>query len=242
MFVPDWRLKLGDCDSIRGVSPGKMKKVKSLDLRQQYIRVLEIALILSISLMIIAFRFFPHIELDNRIVVTDQEIIEFEDIDQTRQEDRPPPPPRPPIMIETPFTEIIDHIDFFTSEINFYEDVPPPPPPKVVEEDEFGDYFVAVEHMPEIKGGLAALTRHLQYPELARRAGVEGIVYILAFVDSDGIVRRTEIVRGIGAGCDEAAAEALTKVEFVPGMQRGQPVNVRVMVPVRFSLQRTPGR
>ena len=241
MFVPNWRLRLNETDSLTGISTERMQKGPDADLRVQYSRVLHIAIIISLSLMIIAFRFFPDIDPEGRIMVEEQEIIDIEEIEQTRQEERPPPP-RPPIMVETPSSDILDDIDFFSSEIDFYEDVPPPPPPKDDDSDGLDSYFVAVEQMPEIVGGMQALARHLTYPELARRAGVEGVVYVLAFVDEQGNVQHTEVARGIGAGCDEAAAEAVQKVQFHPGKQRGQPVRVRVMVPVRFSLRTSAAR
>lgn len=239
MFVTDRRLRLGDCDSLRGVTSRNLNKDPKSDLRGQYTRIMEIAFIAAISLSIVAFRFFPDIKLGAKIPVTEQEIIEFEDIDHTRQEEKPPPPPRPPIAIEAPSDEVLDDLDFFSSELDLLEDVPPPAPPPAEDDDEFGSYFVAVETMPEIIGGIQSLARNLVYPELARRAGVEGTVYILAYVDEEGMVRHTEIARGIGAGCDEAAAEAVSNARFKPGLQRGQPVKVRVMVPVRFSLRQS---
>ncbi len=242
MFVPNWRMRLNDTDSLTGISPDKMRKHPKADIRMQYSKIMHVALIVSLSVMIIAFRFFPDFEPDGRLVVEDQEIIDIEEVEQTRQEERPPPPPRPPIMIETPSNDVIDDIDFFSSELDFYEDVPPPPPPKEDDGDGLDSYFVAVEEMPEIIGGMQELARHLTYPELARRAGVEGVVYVLAYVDEEGNVQHTEIARGIGAGCDEAAAEAVGKVQFKPGKQRGQPVRVRVMVPVRFSLRASAAR
>ncbi len=236
MFVQDRRLRLNDAESLTGISTERMAKKPEVDIRAQYTKAIHIGLIISISLMIIAFRFFPNFDVGDRILVQDQEIIDIEEVEQTRQEDRPPPPPRPPIMIESPHSDLLDDIDFFSSELDFYEDVPPPAPP-ASDDDEFEGYFVAVEEMPELIGGMQAIARNLVYPELARRAGVEGVVYILAFVDERGEVQHTEIARGIGAGCDEAAAEAVGKARFTPGKQRGQAVKVRVMVPVRFSLR-----
>ncbi len=47
---------------------------------------------------------------------------------------------------------------------------------------------------------------------------------------------RTKILKGIGGGCDEAAAKAVEKTKFTPGRQRGKPVNVQVSIPVIFKL------
>jgi len=98
------------------------------------------------------------------------------------------------------------------------------------------DFFVAVEKMPSPIGGMKAIQRNITYPEIAKRAGIEGRVYVKAYIDSTGTVAKTEIIRGIGAGCDEMAMEAVRKVKFTPGMQRGKRVNVQVTVPILFKL------
>ena len=52
-----------------------------------------------------------------------------------------------------------------------------------------------------------------------------------------GNVYNVEILRGIGGGCDEAAAEAVLNTKFYPGEQRGKPVKVMVSVPISFKLR-----
>ncbi|MCK7525607.1 MAG: energy transducer TonB [Ignavibacteriales bacterium] len=69
---------------------------------------------------------------------------------------------------------------------------------------------------------------------MAKRAGVEGKVYVLAFVDEAGNVTRAKIIKGIGAGCDEAALDAVRQTKFKPGKQRGTPVKVQVSIPIVF--------
>jgi len=98
-------------------------------------------------------------------------------------------------------------------------------------------FFVAVEQMPTVIGGIKSIQEHIKYPEIAKRAGIEGRVFVKAFIDSTGTVVKTEIIRGIGAGCDEAAMTAVEKVKFKPGMQKGKPVNVQITVPILFKLQ-----
>lgn len=97
-------------------------------------------------------------------------------------------------------------------------------------------FFVAVEKMPEPIGGIASIQKNIIYPEIAKRAGIQGRVFVKAFIDSIGTVAKTEIIRGIGAGCDEVAEEAVKKVKFTPGKQRGKPVNVQITVPILFKL------
>ena len=212
-----------------------VRKNIKVDLRYHYRKYFEVALIIAIALMIVAFKFFPHLEKPDRILNAEQEKIDVEEIDITRQENRPPPPPRPPIPIEAPSDEALDDVEIANTELDVQADVAPPPP-KDLGDDEEASYFVAVEDLPEPIGGISAIQRLVVYPEIAKRAGVEGTVYVEAFVNEEGKVTRTRIVKGIGAGCDEAAQDAVMKTTFKPGKQRGKPVRVRMSIPIRFRL------
>jgi protein TonB len=210
-----------------------IRKNPEVDLRLKYRKTFEAALIIALALMIVAFKFFPDVSPPDKILKVEQEIVDVEDIEITKQENRPPPPPRPPIPIEAPSDENVEDVEIMSTELQPAEEAPPPPP----EEDE-EVYFVAVEELPEPVGGLAALQSAVVYPEIAKRAGVEGTVYVEAFVDEGGNVTKTTVVKGIGAGCDEAAQAAVMKTKFKPGKQRGKPVKVRMSIPIRFRLQK----
>jgi protein TonB len=213
-----------------------IRKNPEVDLRYKYKRTFEVALIISLAILIVAFKFFPNIEPPKKILTASQEVVDVEDIDITKQENRPPPPPRPPIPIEAPSDQALEDIDIQSTEIVTTKDAPPPPPKQ--EESEEETYFVAVEELPEPIGGIAAIQAAVVYPEIAKRAGVEGTVFVEAFVDENGNVTRTQVVKGIGAGCDEAAMAAVQKTKFKPGKQRGKPVRVRMSIPIRFRLQK----
>lgn len=216
-----------------------LKRTKAADLMAKYKRVFEISLILSLFLMIVAFKFFPDLSGSGVKMEGPQELFQVEDIQQTKQENRPPPPPKPPIPIEAPSDEVLEDIEIGETEIDVTAEIQAPPPPKedkkIVEEEP--QYFVAVEEMPEPIGGIMAIQQKIIYPEIAKRAGVEGKVYVLAFVDETGTVRDAKIIKGIGAGCDEAALDAVVKTKFKPGKQRGKAVRVQVSIPVVFKLQ-----
>ena len=66
------------------------------DLRAKYGRTFEISLIIALALMIVAFKFFPDIKKSDLQLEGTQELFTVEDIQQTKQENRPPPPPKPP--------------------------------------------------------------------------------------------------------------------------------------------------
>lgn len=214
-----------------------IEKIGKADIRSKARRWFEISLIISLLVNTAAFQFFPSLEKEKVVIKASEEIVNVTDVDNTRQENRPPPPPRPPIPIEAPNADVMDDIDI-TSEVdpNQIMEAPKAPPSKKEEAHEEEVYFEVVEDPPEIVGGLEAVKKNLVYPDLAVRAGVEGTVIVLAYVNKDGVVTQTSVVRGIGGGCDEAAMEAVKKVRFKPGMQRGKPVNVKVSVPVRFRL------
>ena len=188
--------------------------------------------------MIVAFKFFPNLQEKEVVLEGPQELFTVEDIQQTKQENRPPPPPKPPIPIEAPSEDVLEDIEIEDTEIDLNANMEaPPPPPKEEKVEEEPTYFVAVEEMPEPIGGIKGIQDKIIYPEIAKRAGVEGKVYVLAFVDESGKVTKAQVIKGIGAGCDEAALDAVLKTKFKPGKQRGKPVKVQVSIPIIFKLQ-----
>ena len=207
------------------------------DLRATYKRVLEISIIISLSILIFAFKYFPHLEDKGMAIEGPQELFTVEDIQQTKQENRPPPPPKPPIPIEAPSDDVLEDIEIEDTEIDFEAEIEAPPPPPKEDIEEEPTYFVAVEEMPAPIGGIKSIQEKIVYPEIAKRAGVEGKVYILAFVNEQGEVTKAQVIKGIGAGCDEAALNAVLKTRFTPGKQRGKPVKVQVSIPIIFKLK-----
>ncbi len=215
----------------------KLKKPHA-DLMLHYRKVFEISIIISLVLLIVAFKFFPHIKPTKEVLQAPQELIKMQDVQQTRQENRPPPPPRPPIPIEAPSADALQDVNIASTELDVNANVAPPPPPK--EEKNANaepQYFVAVEDMPEPIGGIQAIQDKIVYPEIAKRAGIEGRVFVKAFVNKEGTVTKVEIMKGLGAGCDEAAEKAVRETKFKPGKQRGKPVNVQVVIPIVFKLE-----
>jgi len=209
------------------------------DLRSKYGRYFEISLIIALAVLIVAFKFFPELKAGEVVLEGPQELFTVEEIQQTKQENRPPPPPKPPIPIEAPTDDVLEDIEIGDTEIDLTEqmEAPPPPPKEEKKVEEEPTYFVAVEEMPEPIGGIKGIQEKIVYPEIAKRAGVEGKVYVLAFVDQTGMVTKAQVIKGIGAGCDEAALDAVLKTRFKPGKQRGKPVNVQVSIPIIFKLQ-----
>ena len=76
-----------------------------------------------------------------------------------------------------------------------------------------------------------------EYPELARKAGIEGTVIVKILIDKEGMVRDAIVVRGVGAGLDQAAVEAIRQTRYTPAIQNNQPIAVWVAQPVYFRLR-----
>lgn len=115
-------------------------------------------------------------------------------------------------------------------------DVPPPPPPPQVRED--SPIFIPHDKNPEPIGGYAAIQRNLRYPEVARKAGIEGRLMVWAKINEHGEVIQTRILTSLGPnGCDEAAMQAISSVKWKPAMRGDQPITVWIAVPVDFRLK-----
>jgi TonB family protein len=76
-----------------------------------------------------------------------------------------------------------------------------------------------------------------QYTDVARSARVSGTVLLEAIVTKEGGVRILRVVRPLGYGLEENAAEALSRWSFEPATRMGQPVAVQLSIEVNFQLQ-----
>ena len=74
------------------------------------------------------------------------------------------------------------------------------------------------------------------YPEMARKAHVEGIVIIEATVDERGRVREATVLRGVPM-LDDAALEAVRQWVYTPTLLDGVPRPVIMTITVRFQLK-----
>jgi len=78
---------------------------------------------------------------------------------------------------------------------------------------------------------------NLKYPEEALKNKVQGQVVAEFIVDRTGKVTEPVIKQGIGSGCDEETLRLLKAMPaWSPGMQDGQPVSVRMKLPVVFQM------
>ncbi len=98
-------------------------------------------------------------------------------------------------------------------------------------------YLAFAEVMPEPTDGYPSMFKKIVYPDIAKNAGVEGKVYLLAYVNENGGVDDVKIVKSLGAGCDEAAIKAIKATKFNPGKNANAPIKVKLSIPVTFKLK-----
>jgi protein TonB len=81
------------------------------------------------------------------------------------------------------------------------------------------------------------------YPLVARRLGIEGVVFLDVMVASNGRAARVLVARSSGhEALDESAFHTVRdRWRFVPAQRDGRPVETRVTVPIRFRLTDHPG-
>jgi len=75
-----------------------------------------------------------------------------------------------------------------------------------------------------------------EYSELARVAKYQGTVLLYVEIGTDGLAHNIQVIRGLGLGLDEKAAEAISQWRFKPGMKDGQQVTVAATIEVNFRL------
>lgn len=215
-----------------------LKKSIKANLRNKYPILTQLGMVLTLLFLIAAFK-FDVFAVEPEVLVEEELLtVEMEEIEQTKQIEKPPPPPRPPVPIEVPNEDDLDDEELdIDAEIDFDEPVDLPPPPPDEPEEEEPEIFLVVEQNPELIGGNAAIAKAVKYPEIAKKAGVEGRVYLQFVVDEKGNVVDPIVMKGIGAGCDEEALRVVRTLKFKPGKQRGQAVKVRFSLPINFRLK-----
>jgi protein TonB len=101
-----------------------------------------------------------------------------------------------------------------------------------------GTALKKIDVMPQPVDGLEDISSRLKYPKVAVEKGIEGKVYVLAYVNEFGDVEKTQVIKGIGGGCDEEALRVVKETKFIPGMHNGKNVKVRISVPIIFQLNK----
>ena len=208
------------------------------DLRGKYRKHFEISLILSLSLMIAAFKLAPKNGIIDENYNPPQELITIENIINTVQKPKPPEIPVRPKIIVAQTDDVIEDLLLDDISIDFDAVLGQPPalpdPPRIVDDEPFIDW---AEEMPEPIGGIRAIQEKVYYTEIAKLAAIEGKVIVEAMIDKKGNVTEVHLIKDIGGGLGEVAMNAVRNTRFSPGKQRWIPVKVKIMIPIKFVLR-----
>jgi protein TonB len=150
-------------------------------------------------------------------------------IPPTKQPDKLPKPERPRIPVATEEDEMLNavDIDFIDMQENWFIDDPGQPTDTTIEEYE----FFAISDKPVLVKKVNPV-----YPELARKAQVEGIVVVKVLISTKGNIEDVKIMKSIPM-LDNAALEAARMFKFTPGKQRDRLVKVWMQIPFKFQIR-----
>lgn len=98
------------------------------------------------------------------------------------------------------------------------------------EDPEF-DKFVAYEKGPEM-----VVSAKPDYPEIAKRAGITGKVFVKVLIDKEGKPKRAVVVKTDSELFNQAAIDAAMKSAFTPAIQNQHPIAVWIVLPYKFQL------
>ena len=228
----------------------ELKKSKSADLEKRKGMFIEIGLVITLAIVLVAFEWTKGEGRGNDDSVVADIQMEDEMMQITRREE-PKPEPKP----ETPkVAEVLDIVDDdveieddFDFDMEATEDTEYDFTSMMGDDDEEIDeeeVFYIVEDMPTFNGGKPAtefrkyIAQNLQYPEIAAENGVSGRVIVQFAVDKTGKVVDARIVRSVDSALDkEAVRVVMSSPKWTPGKQRGKAVKVLFTFPINFVLQ-----
>ncbi len=88
----------------------------------------------------------------------------------------------------------------------------------------------------EVRAPVLATKREPEYSADALSAKLTGTVLLKVVIGADGQAHDLKLIKGLGFGLDEKAAEAISQWTFTPGTRGGAPVSVEATVEVNFKL------
>ena len=228
----------------------EIKKSEKANLENKKLLFLELGLIVSLGITLIAFE-WTSTETNVSTLEAEAEVVLEEEIIPITQETPPPPPAAPKIPVLSDQIDIVDdeiEVDdeMFMNleddaslgvEIMDYVEVEE----EVVEEEAIP--FQLVEEKPSFQGGDANqfskwVNSRLEYPEIAKENGVQGRVTLQFTVEKDGTVTKVRVLRGVDPSLDKEAVRVVSmSPKWKPGKQRDPAVPVTYTFPVIFQLR-----
>ena len=224
------------------------KKAKKVDLEKKSPFFIQIGLIITLSIVLVAFEWTSNLSKTDDINMVNE--IQFEDeMMQITRRDEPKPEPKPEQPKVAEVLDIVDDDVIIEDDFDFdieaddnseYDFTSMMGDDEEIEEDEI---FYIVEDMPTFNGGDMGefwkyAMKEIRYPEIAAENGVSGTVYMQFTVNTTGLVTNVKVVKGVHPDLDNEAIRVITNSpKWEPGKQRGRKVKVIMSLPMKFILQ-----
>jgi len=230
-------------------SSSRQKKFPAVNINHYRGLIFNFGLIVSLLTLIAIFEYPTYdkqelVELQGARV----EMEDFIEIPPTEQKPPPPPKIKAPEIVAVSDEEVIEQeieidMDMEVSEQTVIEETEEVVVQQIEEEpeEEIEEVFQIVEDPAHPQGGYATfyafISENLEYPRKALSLQISGKVYVKFIVDRDGSLSNIEVIRGIGAGCDEEAVRVLKIApKWKPGKQRGRAVRQQMVIPIHFKM------
>jgi protein TonB len=211
-------------------APGRrevMEMAPNASLRSDYARHLYVGLLAAILLHAAAFAFWPeYVPSVYRlpVVITDL-------VDVLIPEYEIPPPPGevvPPVALaDIMESDNVDPGETIRPNFGDIRHMPVVLPPPIKDQTDFFGF----DRQPEV-----IRAQQPVYPDIARRAEIEGRVTVLVTVDEQGRVIHARVAQSDAGVFDEAALAAASGYVFRPAEQNGMPVKATISLTFRFVL------
>lgn len=221
------------------------KKNPKVDVGRRRGLFLEIGLVISLAVVILAFSISQKEKVVDLSEFT-QEIAETEMIEITQEEQPKQEPVKQTISViadilnvvknDTKITTTFDFVDFSEDDIVLQT--------VTVEEEEIEEDmpFVTAEQMPSFQGGDLTTFRNwvqsrLRYPTVAQENGIQGKVILQFVIERDGRLTNIVVARTPDKLLSDEAVRVLnTSPKWEPGRQRNMPVRIRYTLPIDFTI------
>ena len=223
------------------------KKSKKADLEWRKSTFFQLGIVISLSLVLMAFELVKSPKNSNFITIGMAETPDDIVLIQTKHELELPKPIIKPIVASV--IETVDNNQLVESilpptEYDPNESIPDYIPIEEKPEDITTphDPFIPVEIMPEFPGGEQELMKFLKdnivYPKIAIETNISGKVIVSFIVESDGSLSNIGIARSASPSLDKEALRVVEKMpKWSPGKQRQKPVRVNYNLPIDFILR-----
>ncbi|MCI7140451.1 energy transducer TonB [Alistipes sp.] len=225
----------------------EIKKSPKADLQNKRGLLLEIGLVVSLGLVILAFWYTPK---ERKIEKLDQQVEVVEEVltEVTRQDQKPPEPPKKvEVKVIADLLKVVDNNTKISTEVTFTEfdeNTEVIQQVEVVEEEIEDDQpFLVAETMPSFQGGDLNTFRNwvqqnVRFPQIALENGIQGRVVVTFVIEKDGRLTNIEVLQTPDRSLSDEAIRVLNKSpKWSPGKQRNQPVRVKYTLPVDFRVQ-----